>query len=440
MRAKLELWPGQIDRELAELLVDSQIIRFYERQPHQTVRDFQARQIMNLLSHASEHSEWWRERLGRGQTNGNIDFDAIPIMSRIEYRESIETQRGPLVLPTEQGSSFKNTTSGSSGVALEFFYSALSGRINRNHYHADSIRQNLDPGRLRVHFSIKLKEHAGDSVRGASNPILGTVPKLSRRAQQFTLQQHARWLAEVRPAYIIAHPTLLSGILEVYEEGRVAPPSVDKLLTFAETVAPEFRKRAKAVLGSRVVDRYSCEEIGPLAFQCPQSDGHYHIASTNTFLELLDDSGQACAPGTVGRVIVTGLHNYASPVVRYELGDLASWHPECVCGHSHPVLTNLLGRKRFLVRLPSGDRKYVAFNARDWLPIAPFREFRIIQVTEGVIHAEFVLDRPITIEEHEMALSKLRRDISPDLTYKVIQAEQINWGPGYKRQDVVSLV
>src|SRR5215207_1571516 len=117
--------------------------------------------------------------------------------------------------------------------------------------------------------------------------------------------------------------------------------------------------------------------------------------------------------------------------------NLATSHPgspQCVCGHLHPVLTNLLGRKRFLVRLPSGARKYVAFNARDWLPIAPIREYRIVQVTEGVIHAEFVLDRALTPEEHDNALAKLKRDISPDLTYKVVQVETIDWGPSYKRQ------
>jgi phenylacetate-CoA ligase len=228
--------------------------------------------------------------------------------------------------------------------------------------------------------------------------------------------------------------------MEVYEEGRVEAPAVEKLLTFAETVSPEFRKRARSVLGARVVDRYSCEETGPLAFQCPQSDDHYHIASTNVFLEVLDENGNPSPPGMPGRVIVTGLHNYASPAVRYELRDLASWMPECVCGHSHPVLTNLLGRTRFLVRLPSGDRKHVAFNARDWLPILPVREYRIVQVAEGVIHGEFVLERPITPEEHDRALLKLQRDISPDLTYKIIQVDKIDWGPTYKRQDVVSLV
>jgi phenylacetate-CoA ligase len=435
----LDRWPERVDSKVAARLVDSRIILFYERQPYQAIREFQTRRILTLLTHAIEKSEWWRNRLAGAQRKDGIHFADIPLMSRNEYRESIEAHGGSLRLPPEQGAAVENSTSGASGVALKFFYSGLSGRLNSSHYYADYERQGADLNRLRVHFSIKLQEHAGDAVWKRPDRILG-VANLHRRAQQFTIEQHAHWLAEVRPAAIVSHPTLLSGILSVYEEGRVQPPRVDKVFTFAETVSTDFRKRVRTILGATVADRYSCEEIGPLAFQCPQSDEHYHIASTNIFLELLEDSEKPCEPGSVGRVFVTGLHNYASPVVRYELGDLASWQPQCVCGHSHPVLTNLLGRKRFLVRLPSGARKYVAFNARDWLPIAPVREYRIVQVTEGVIHAEFVLDRALTPEEYDNALAKLKRDISPNLTYKVVQVETIDWGPSYKRQDVVSLV
>src|SRR3712207_4590492 len=229
-------------------------------------------------------------------------------------------------------------------------------------------------------------------------------------------------------------------MLDVYDSGAVEPPRLEQIMTVGETVTPELRQRARSVLGASIRDQYSCEEVGPLAFQCPHSDEHYHVAATNAFVEVLDDSGHPCPPGEVGRVIVTGLHNYASPAIRYELGDLAAWQQGCVCGHAGPVLTNLLGRKRFLVRLPSGERKAVPVSARWWLSIAPFRETRLVQVSEGVLHAELVLDRPLTEQEREAVLAMLRQVISPDLTYEVHQVEAIAWAPTYKRQDVVSLI
>jgi phenylacetate-CoA ligase len=283
-------------------------------------------------------------------------------------------------------------------------------------------------------------DHEGPHIVSRRTDIPGGSTTLSRNAQLFTIEEHASWLAEVKPAYFRTAPSILAGILDVYESGAVEPPRIEQIMTIAETVTPELRQRARSVLGASIRDRYGSEEAGVMAFQCPHSDEHYHVASTNAFVEVLDDSGRACLPGMVGRVIVTALHNYANPVIRYELNDLAALQQGCACGHAGPVLTNLLGRKRFLVRLPSGERKAVPINARRWLAIAPFRDTRLVQVSEGVLHAELVLDRPLTEQEREAVLSMFRREISPDLTYEIHQVEAIAWAPTFKRQDVVSLV
>jgi phenylacetate-CoA ligase len=211
-------------------------------------------------------------------------------------------------------------------------------------------------------------------------------------------------------------------------------------MTFAETVDPGLRQRTRSLLGAEIRDRYSCEEVGAIAFQCPHSEGHYHVASSNVVVEILDDDGRACPPDMIGHVVVTALHNHASPVVRYELNDLAAWQPRCACGRPAPVLTKLLGRKRFLVRLPSGERIALRLGAKEWLDVAPVREHRLVQVSEDVLHVELVLDRPLTDMERQGIVAMLAREISPALTYDIRQVERIDWAPTYKRQDLVSLV
>jgi len=42
---------------------------------------------------------------------------------------------------------------------------------------------------------------------------------------------------------------------------------------------------------------------------------------------------------------VTLLTNYAMPLIRYRIGDLASWAPEpCPCGRGWPLLQDVTGR------------------------------------------------------------------------------------------------
>ena len=80
-------------------------------------------------------------------------------------------------------------------------------------------------------------------------------------------------------------------------------------------------------LGAKLVGIYSCEEVGYVATECPVA-AHYHICSEMTFVEIVDDAGLPVAPGQPGRVLVTGLYNYATPFIRYDIGDVAIADPE----------------------------------------------------------------------------------------------------------------
>jgi phenylacetate-coenzyme A ligase PaaK-like adenylate-forming protein len=88
------------------------------------------------------------------------------------------------------------------------------------------------------------------------------------------------------------------------------------------------------------------------------------VQSESVLLEIVDDAGRACAPGRAGRVVVTSLHNFATPLIRYELGDLAEFGAPCACGRSLPVISRVLGRSR---STPSssefGDRNSVSGNS-----------------------------------------------------------------------------
>lgn len=432
-------WPEQTPPQLANLLVDCHMIELIESKSWSEVRDYQNRRIAELLKHGVKQSAWWRERIGNFGDGQKLTFNQVQPMTRADLRHSIASAGGSLPVPSGHGAIGQAATSGSSGVPLHFYYSALSGRINAAHYWLDRRRRGIDSSKRVARFSVHLEEHAGPHILTSGNEILERAPEYQRRAQQFNIEEHAHWIKTIAPNYIVAHPTILSGIMDVLENdpGR---PQVEALLTYAETVTTNFRSRAKTILGAKTADRYSSQELGPLAFQCPVSDSHYHIASTNVRLEVLNELGKPCEFGEIGRIHATGLHTFANPIVRYELGDLATMLPQCVCGHSHPVLTNLLGRERFLLKMPDGSRRYVNFGARHWLKIAPLKEARIVQYKSDVITAEYVMDRDLSDSEHQAFLLLLQMEISPDVSYEIVRLPEIAWGPSYKRQDIISLV
>src|SRR6201999_3997218 len=99
---------------------------------------------------------------------------------------------------------------------------------------------------------------------------------------------------------------------------------------------------------------YSCEEVGMIAQECRTTHGFYHVCTSNVIVEIdtieaLDLGGEAA-----GRVLVTHLHSYATPFIRYDVGDIASLQASCPCGHQGPVLTNIYGRTKQLLKHADG--------------------------------------------------------------------------------------
>src|SRR5262249_14362026 len=77
---------------------------------------------------------------------------------------------------------------------------------------------------------------------------------------------------------------------------------------------------------------YSSEEVGAIGFECPSCPGHYHVATSNVLVEIADTSYEIDG-ARLGKVLVTHLHSYATPFIRYDLDDLACLRSTCPCGH-----------------------------------------------------------------------------------------------------------
>src|ERR687893_923746 len=96
-----------------------------------------------LINYAMQNSAWWRERLA-GVLGQGATFADVPILDRASFRASIEHAGGPLPLPPAHGSVFKKSTSGSSGVPVEFYLTGMTERMFRCHNLHDYIRLGRD--------------------------------------------------------------------------------------------------------------------------------------------------------------------------------------------------------------------------------------------------------------------------------------------------------
>jgi phenylacetate-CoA ligase len=196
----------------------------------------------------------------------------------------------------------------------------------------------------------------------------------------------------------------------------------------------------------RVVDMYSAKEAGPIALQCPLHD-HYHEQSEAVLVEILDAEGRACAPGETGRVVLTSLHNFAAPLIRYEIGDLAERGPACGCGRALPVIARILGRRRNMLHYPDGSARWPSLGEAGLAAVfarapemPPVEQFQLVQHSTTRLEARLVVARPYTPAEETLLADYLRTAFGPHWQIAFSYPAAIERGPGGKFEDFLSHV
>lgn len=159
------------------------------------------------------------------------------------------------------------------------------------------------------------------------------------------------------------------------------PVKVSCLITISETLPEGAKEILKKAFNCPVVSRYSNMENGFLAQQCIEENNEYHINEVSFHIELLEpDRDEPVAAGSVGRVVVTDLFNYAMPLIRYDTGDMAIMAEKSACGKPGPVFTKVEGRKVDFICDTRGNllSPHVVTNTM-WKYSSEIRQFQFIQ-------------------------------------------------------------
>lgn len=133
----------------------------------------------------------------------------------------------------------------------------------------------------------------------------------------------------------------------------------------------------------------------------------------NLIVEILDAQGNPCADGEIGEVVVSNLHNFATPLLRYALGDHAEVGGPCPCGRHLPTLRRLLGRSRNMLRYPDGSRRWPCGFA-PFRQIAPaIRQFQMIQSHLEQLELRLVASQPLTVPQQAALVELIQRALPP---------------------------
>jgi len=407
--------------------------------PPEVMRAAQWRQLRLLVAHAVRQVPFHARRLRAAridpETFTEADWRRLPVLTRRDLQARGDALQARVV-PKSHGGITTSSSGGSSGVPVRVRKTALDNLMWNAMHVRDEIWNRPDPAGTIVRIRgtspvLTPEQQALTFSAGLCLPDWGPPTSLLWRTgpiwllnDHVPIPQQAAFLQEKQPDYLFTFPSNLRLLMAHFRETGAHLPLLRSVWTLSEVVDDTLRALCRDIFGCRIVHNYTSAEAGYMALQCPDTE-HFHVMSETLLLEVLRPDGTPCIPGEIGRVVLTPLHNFAMPLLRYEIGDEAELGGPCQCGRGLPVLRRIVGRLYDYLMLPNGRKQRVDTGFLEIAAMPAVREFQVVQ--RSLEHGEIlmVLSRPLAAAEKADIHRILREKVSPELRFDIVVRDAI---------------
>ncbi|HUJ85932.1 MAG TPA: AMP-binding protein [Burkholderiales bacterium] len=409
-----------------------------ERLDPAALRALQLRQLEALLAHAWASVPWYREHwAGRYDPARQLSagrFAELPLLPRRALQLEYDALNSAAV-PPEHGALSESRTSGATGSPVRVRKTGLTTLL----WNAFTLRDHRWHGRdLRRKLAVIRQGLAPGEAPNWGSATAGLVETgpCVMLGPQADIDAQLAWLEREQPAYLLTYPSSVAELARASLARGAALHELREVRTLGESLDPETRTLCREAWGVPLTDVYSAEECGYIALQCPEGE-HYHVQAEGVLVEVLDEHGAPCAPGQTGRVALTSLHNFATPLVRYELGDYAEVGEPCACGRGLPVLKRVLGRVRNMLVTADGRRYWPTFGVRSLSEVAPVLQVQCVQKRHDLVEARIVASAPLEAAQEAELRARILSRLPPGIALELSYPARIERSAGGKFEDFV---
>lgn len=248
-----------------------------------------------------------------------------------------------------------------------------------------------------------------------------------------TLETYVSLLRQRQPPWLHGYPSLLA-LLAGYLDERRESLGYDLrwITTGAENLLPRQIDVIERTLGVRPIQHYGMAEAVANFSQCPR--GKLHVDEDFAAVEFLP------LPQGGYRVVGTNFSNLATPLVRYEVGDVVDWDPgdTCDCGLPGRIVRRVDGRQEDYVILRNGAR--LGRMDHVFKDMTAIREAQIVQEEPGQITVRVVKNPRYGSSDETLLLEEFQKRVGDQATIRVEYTERIPRTESGKLRFVISKV
>jgi phenylacetate-CoA ligase len=395
-----------------------------------------------LLAHAWANCPFYRNLLdaaglGARPLQSLEEIVRLPILDK----EIIRNNRPGMIAKEQEDQLWKKTTGGSTGETLEFFQTKLSYEWRMAMARRGYAWAGARPGTKQAYIwgapigdkrwlrNLKIRlNHFVDRQRYYNSFLFDNA----------AIAACIRSMNRYRPEFVVGYVNPLYNLALFSRQGHPIAFRPRAVLTAAEKLHAFQKQTLQEVFGCEVFETYGSREFMLIASECAEHDG-LHVSAENLLVEIVDAKGLPVRDGEVGRVVVTDLHNYGMPFIRYEVGDLAVPRSRpCPCGRGLPLIEKIVGRTLDMLRTADGRQVPGEFFVYLLLDFCDIKQFQVVQ--DALEHVEFryVPQRDLKSDTVERVRRKMELVFGPTVTIDMVRLDEIPLTAAGKRQVAIA--
>jgi len=324
------------------------------------IKEYQTEKLSIIIKHAYETVPFYKNLFnGLGLKPGDIesenDLKKLPIITKDIVRRNFNDF---LSKDFNQFNPMKRATGGTTGVAFPFYNDAkswaMAWAVKIRAFEWAGYHIGDDGIGILAGGSLVPKERL--SLRNVLWRYLQNYYSLPiSNLTQEKMSEFLQLMKKRRIEFLRGYPTSIYTYAKfLYEDGIELP--LKAVITTAEMLHDHQRELFNSVFKCDTFDHYGCGDGMGAALECEKHNG-LHITSETSVMQIVDRTGEEVHHGELGEVVLTSLHDFAMPLIRYAPGDQAvKKATRCACGRTLPMLERIEGRTSDLIEFSNGVR------------------------------------------------------------------------------------
>lgn len=321
------------------------------------LKEYQLKKLKDFFIYVETNCKYYRDLFNKIGFNANEfqgfnDIKLLPLLVKDKLRQ--ETSKFITRKYTSDNVIWSHT-SGTTGKALHF---PLSKECFQREYAFRELHHNW-AGIFRGDKIALCAGHPVTKINSHKPPywtydyINNWLILSSYHLTENNLEYYLKELKKYKPDLIKGYPSsiYLLAMANKYLGYNIQPKSV---ITASESLLDFQRNLIESSFNCKVFNWYGTAEMCGNIVECEEHK--LHVKSEHSYLEFLDQNNNPAKPGEEGRIVCTGFGNYAFPLIRYDIGDIAILSKEqpCACGRKGTLVDKIIGRVEDYILTPDG--------------------------------------------------------------------------------------